>query len=238
MPLTDPQRRTVNHTVNSDTASAINADQLARVIRYTEGWVGGLILLSDAIDRTPEDNRDKYLFSEISSRLGMQAFQYFGGEILASLPRATRRFLIVSSVFETIDPALMGDLCKELNGKEILTKLVQRNLFVHSIHDERDGWLFRYHQLFRDYLLSLFNSNFNEDERSAILYQAGLLCESRGKMENAAHFYIRCGRYQNAVNVIETIGTDLLKMGRATDLSTLIQALPENQIKHNPWLLL
>lgn len=216
----------------------LDQEQLTRIHRLTEGWVGGLILLSEVLDRIPEDKQKNSLLSDVSSEFQMQAFQYFGEIIWESLPRRTQRFLVVSSIFETIDPELIAKLYAEVDCREILSELVHRNLFVHSIYDEKKGWLFRYHQLFRDYLASRFNSDLEEDDRLAILYQAGSLCESHGKMERAAHFYIRCGRYQNAASVIEAIGMDLLKTGRTADLAKLIQALPEHYVLDNPWFLL
>jgi DNA-binding SARP family transcriptional activator len=216
----------------------LSRDHLSRIHQNTEGWVGGLILLSEAIDRLPEHEREDRLFSEISAQFQTQAFHYFGGEILNALPRSTQRFLIVSSIFETMVPELIEDFFKDGNCLEILSKLEQRNLFIHSIYDERQGWLFRYHQLFRDYLQSRFKSDLSANERKSIRYRAGLVCESYGAMESAARFYIRCHRHQNAENVIENIGMNLIQMGRIADLSTLIRALPEQRIKSNPWLLL
>jgi ATP/maltotriose-dependent transcriptional regulator MalT/DNA-binding SARP family transcriptional activator len=216
----------------------LDKDHLTRVHRITEGWIGGLILLSEVLDRIPEEKQVNNLLSEVSSEFQMQAFQYFGEIIWESLPRRTQSFLIVSSIFETIEPELMADFYEGGDCKEILLNLVQRNLFVHSIYDEKEGWLFRCHQLFRDYLASRFNSDLEEDDRLAILHQAGSLCESRGRMEHAAHFYIRCGSYENAANVIQTIGMELLKMGRTTDLGNLIKALPKHYVLNNPWLLL
>lgn len=216
----------------------IDQDHLARVHRLTEGWVGGLILLAEVLDRLPEDKQDKHLLADVSSAFRLQAFQYFGEIIFKSLPRRTRRFLVVSSIFETIDPKLLADLHAEGDCKEILADLVRRNLFIHSIYDEKDGWLYRYHQLFRDYLASRFHADLQEEERAAVLQQAALLCQAQGKRELAVHFYTRCGRYQDAVSGIETIGMDLLKAGRTADLANLVQTLPDHHVRANPWLLL
>lgn len=216
----------------------LDKDHLKRIHRLTEGWVGGLILLSEALDRISEDKQVNSIFSDVSSEYRIQAFQYFGEIIWESLPRRTQSFLIRSSIFETVEPEFMEELYEVCDCKEILLDLVQRNLFVHSIYDEREGWVFRYHQLFRDYLVSRFNSDLEEGDRFAILHQAGSLCESRGRLEHAVHFYIRCGRNENAANAIQSIGMDLLKAGRTADLANLIKALPDHHVRKNPWLLL
>jgi len=216
----------------------LDQDHLARVHRLTEGWVGGLILVSEVLDCIPEDKQDNNLSSDVSSAFRLQAFKYFGEIIFKSLPRRTQRFLIVSSIFETLHPKLLSDLYAGGDCMEILADLVRRNLFIHSIYDEKEGWLFRYHQLFRDYLATRFHSDMGEDERAAVLHQAASLCEAHGKRELAVHFYIRCGRYQKAVKGIETIGMDLLKTGRTADLANLVQTLPEHHVRDNPWLLL
>jgi len=216
----------------------LDTDHLKRIHRLTEGWIGGLILLSEVLDRIPENKQVNSLLSDVSSEYRIQAFQYFGEIIWESLPRRTQSFLVRSSIFETVEPELMTELYEDGDCTEILLDLVQRNLFVHSIYDEKQGWVFRYHQLFRDYLASHFNSELEEVDRLAILHQAGLICESRGRMEHAVHFYIRCGRNENAANAIQSIGMDLLKAGRTADLANLLKALPEHYVQDNPWLLL
>lgn len=216
----------------------LDQDHLKHIHRLTEGWVGGLILLSEIFDRISEDNQKNNFFSEVSSEFRVQAFQYFGEIIFESLPRRIQRFLVVSSIFETIEPELVAELDERSDCKNVFFDLVQRNLFVHSIYDEKKGQLFKFHQLFRDYLASRFKSDLKKDDRLAILHKAGALCELRGRMEHAADFYIRCGRYENAACVIQKIGVELLKRGRTADLSNLIQALPAEKVQDNPWLLL
>jgi len=115
----------------------LDQDHLARVHRLTEGWVGGLILVSEVLDCIPEDKQDNNLSSDVSSAFRLQAFKYFGEIIFKSLPRRTQRFLIVSSIFETLHPKLLSDLYAGGDCMEILADLVRRNLFIHSIYMER-----------------------------------------------------------------------------------------------------
>ncbi len=60
--------------------------QLKRVHKFTEGWVGGLILLSETLDRLPEDLQGQYLLEGIPDRFKGTVFRYFGEEILSSQP--------------------------------------------------------------------------------------------------------------------------------------------------------
>lgn len=216
----------------------LNANQLERVHQLTEGWIGGLILLSDSLDRLASDSREKYLFKDSSSHYKAETFQYFGDEILSDLPDITQNFLILSSIFDIINPKLVNQFLDGEDAGQILNDLVQKNLFVQTIYDEKQGLLYKYHQLFRDFLQSKFNSEFLEKDKLSFLDKAGSLCEINADLENAAKFYLKAKNYKKAEKVVEQIGGKFLMAGRTTDLSKLIQGFPEDIIQNNPWMLL
>jgi len=124
--------------------------------------------LSLHLDRFPEDTREKYLRESIPDRFKGAVFQYFGEEILSSLPGATQRFLIRSSIFDIIEPGLAKDLLGE----------------------DKKGWVFRYHQLFRDFLQSKFRSEIGEEEKRALFQNAGSIYEQRGRLGKSVNFHL------------------------------------------------
>jgi len=216
----------------------LDAGQVKKIHQLTEGWVGGLILLSDKLDRLPEASRQKYLLEDIPTFFKAEVFQYFGEEIFYAQPYENQRLLIISSIFESIDPALLNGLADIDNAEQILMDLVQRNLFVQTVYDEKKGWLFRYHQLFRDFLQSKFDLSFSQDEKNAVLNRVALLCERNEQWQNAANFYLKAQNFHAAATLIEKLGTDLLKSGRTADLSNLLLSLPKDIVIDKPWLLL
>lgn len=216
----------------------LTTGQVKRIHQQTEGWVGGLILLSEKLDRLPEDSRQNYLLEDIPTFFKAELFQYFAEEIFDAQPYTNQRLLMISSVFESIEPALLNHLADIDNADQILMDLVKRHLFVQSIYEEEKGWLFRYHQLFRDFLRSKFDSNIVQDEKNAILIKAASFCAHKGEWQDAANLYLEAQNFQEAATIIERLGADLLKLGRTADLSNLLLSLPKDIVLDRPWLLL
>jgi len=216
----------------------LDTGQVNRIHQLTEGWVGGLILLSEKLNRLPEDSRQNYLLEDIPTFFKAEVFQYFAEEIFDAQPYTSQRLLMISSVFESIEPALLNRLADIDNAEQILIDLVQRNLFVQSVYEEKKGWFFRYHQLFKDFLRSKLDSSIAQDEKNAVLNRAASLCARNGEWQNAANFYLEAQNFHEAASVIERLGADLLKSGRTVDLSNLLTALPKDIVLDRPWLLL
>jgi len=50
-------------------------------------------------------------------------------------------------------------------------------------------------------------------------------------------YFLEAKEYPRAVAIIEQLGTDLLRAGRKSDLIQWLQAIPEETVQGNPWLL-
>jgi ATP/maltotriose-dependent transcriptional regulator MalT/DNA-binding SARP family transcriptional activator len=212
--------------------------QLTKIHQFTEGWVGGLILLSESLERLPKGSRQKYILEDIPDRFKRDIFQYFGEEILSSQPGPIQQVLIKSSLFDIVDPGFVEDVFEIKDTAEVLHELSRKNLFVHSNYDEKKGWLFRYHQLFRDFLQAKFKSEISEKEQQSLFFKAGSIYEQRDDLEESVKYYLEAKAYDRAASVIERMGMDLLNAGRTGDLSQWLRALPEEFVQGNPWLLL
>lgn len=211
-------------------------DLLRRIHQLTEGWIGGLVLLCDYLEQVPENSRAEYL-EDLTEKFKGEIFQYFGEKVFSSLPSQGQEFLITSSIFDAVEPAFIRDFMGIENAQEILEDLAKRNLFVQSIYDKRRGWLFRYHQLFRDFLQTKFQTVVRQEQQLAAYSKAASLFEQRGELEDAVKYYLQARAYPQAGSVMEQIGVDLLQRGRTGDLSQWLQSLPQNLIQGNPWLL-
>jgi ATP/maltotriose-dependent transcriptional regulator MalT len=209
---------------------------LRRLHQLTEGWIGGLVLLCDYLEQIPENARQECL-EDLTEKFKGEIFQFFGERVFASLSGQSQEFLIKSSLFDTVEPDFIRDFLGIDTAQEILDDLAHRNLFVHSIYDKRRGRVFRYHQLFRDFLHSKFQTVVSPEAQLAAYFRAGALFEQRGELEESIKYYLQAGAYPQAVSVIERIGVDLLKAGRKADLYQWLERLPQNSIQGNPWLL-
>ena len=217
--------------------TSFTADQLKKIFVATEGWIGGLILLSESLSRYSEDVRTKFISEELPDHFKKEVFEYFGREFFSYQPEHVQKFLVRTSVFDPIEPSFMKNLVGMENAEEILQGFAERNLFVQSIYREEKGWSFRFHQLFRNFLKAKFESELEDEERRSLLLEAARLYAHRNELENAVRYFLQVKAYGDAVPLIERCGMDLLKKGRTTDLSQWILSLPEEIIQGNPWLL-
>jgi LuxR family transcriptional regulator, maltose regulon positive regulatory protein len=215
----------------------LNSSQVARIHAAAEGWVGGLLLFSEAIQRLPEGERERYISEKIPDHLRMEAFRFFEEAILSSQPPEIREFLIKSSVLDKMETEFIRDLLGTKDIEEVLQEAARKHLFVQSNYEEGKGWVFRYHQLFRDFLLLKFNTELSSETRQSLFLKTGLLFQQRGRLEEAVRYFLQAGAYESAVPAIEKTGGNLVRSRRTDDLREWLQALPEETVQGNPWLL-
>ena len=218
--------------------STPNTDQIKEILRATGGWAGGLVLLSEGMDQLPEETITKFFSMGDLHGFKKRAFQYLGQEIFSSLSQEVQAFLIKSSIIDLIEPHFIIDFSEMQNSRDILQEHVRKNLFIESIRDERRGWLFKYHPVFRDFLKAKFETNLAINEQQLLFLKAAYLYEQREDLENALHFFLQAHAYSQAANVIERLGMDALRMGRIQDLGQWVRSFPDEIVKANPWLLL
>ncbi len=216
---------------------SLPTDLMVRIHQLTEGWIGGLVLLCDSLDWVPEAQREKYITESLTIKIIGGIFQYYGEKIFSSLPAQVQEFLVKSSILDIVEPKFIKEFTGTENAREILEDLARRNLFVQSIFDKKKGWLFRYHQLFRDFLHTKFKTGMVKEQQENSYIRAASLSEPRGELEAAVKYYLQARAYPRAVSVLEKVGLNLLKEGRVGDLSQWLRALPDDLIQENPWLL-
>jgi ATP/maltotriose-dependent transcriptional regulator MalT/DNA-binding SARP family transcriptional activator len=216
---------------------SFSEEQLSRISLAAEGWIGGLILLSESLSRVPEESRQAYVLNHLPGDFKKEVFQYFDKEIFSAQTGAVQEFLLQSSSLDFIDPPLVKELFGTENVKEPLRGLVRRNLFVHSLYDEKKGWNFRYHQLFKEFLRAKFESRTEEEERHRLFSRIGALYARKGDLESAVKYLLEAKAYSQAAALIAQLGTTLFWQGRMGDLSRWLQAFPEEFVQGNPWLL-
>ena len=216
---------------------AFDAGQLKKIHSATDGWIGALILFGEFLGRFQESTMEKFISEDFPDHFKKEIFQYFGKEIFSSLSEQVQEFLIKSSLIDLIEPAFIRDFLGMEMAEEILREHVRKNLFVHSFYDEKKGWLFQYHHLFRDFLKAKFMTSVRHQEQESLLLKAGTLYEQRGELENSVKYFLEAKAYPWAASVIERSGMDLLQKGRIGDLSKWLLSLPDGTIQDNPWLL-
>ena len=124
----------------------LSTDELILLEARTEGWVAGLQLAALAL-------RDRADSTEFITRFaGDHSYivDYLGAEVFKRQSDQVRDFLLKTSILPQLTPALCDTVTGDNNGREILDYLIQANLFLIPLDDNRT-W-YRYHSLFSDLL--------------------------------------------------------------------------------------
>jgi LuxR family maltose regulon positive regulatory protein len=214
------------------------SEALDKIRQATEGWVGGLILMAEILGRDLASDPDLFWRDGFLTRFRVEAFGYLGREIFAAQPPEVQDMLIRASLVPLVDPSLMRGLTQAVDTEKVLREFARRNLFVQGIYEPEKGWVFRFHQLFREFLLNRFQETFSEEESIALYRKAASLFEERGDLEAAGNLYLLAKDVASAAGVIRHLGLEMLDKGRREDLSKLLGALPDELIQQDPWLLL
>ena len=207
----------------------IPSGDVERLATGTEGWAAGLYFagLSLADEKggpgaAAARNGDSRLVCE-----------YFQHDVLMGLPPETVRFLMETSVLET----MTAELCQEVTGRAdavaILEDLADRHLFCLR-SDAKPNW-YRYHRLFADFLQHRLAVQDPAGARHARLRAADWL--ARNSHEGAAFDHlVRSHAYDQAMRLGAAGVTRQLGTGQPSHGDAWLPGeLPQSYLEGDPW---
>lgn len=208
-----------------------------QVLQITEGWPGGLVLLAQTLERINPAQWVDYLSNNLPERLCGEALQYFSEEVFNAQPPKIRRFLTRASVPDVIDPVILADALDDPDCPQQLDRLVQHNAFIHSFYyGKRHLPLFRFNQLFQEFLRTKFQATHTPAEQQDFYAQIAAAYDAQGDVATAIKWYLRAREFKRAAAGLTKISTDWVIRGCLNDLTALIEEFPEQELRSDPWL--
>lgn len=138
--------------LNHQLGLALSSDDLAALMKRTDGWAAGMTLLSASLERitTPAA---RTLFVDQLAHSNRYIFDYLAESVLNREDATIRTFLIETSIFDELEPTLCAAVTGRSDAELILQELFRRNLFIIALESTSTTHTFyRYHDLFRDFL--------------------------------------------------------------------------------------
>ncbi|MGH8629293.1 MAG: AAA family ATPase, partial [Burkholderiales bacterium] len=219
----------VVHLFRDILGKEIPPDDAQHLADVTEGWAAALVLLADRV----EANRTSISLEHL--RRSDTLYQYIMLEQFKPLPDDVKQFLTGSAITRRIEIALVNELLGITVAEEKLSFLERRNLFVLS--DERSAGSYRYHRLFRAFLISHLRTS-DQERFAALNLRAAAMMETSEKWEDAVYHLIQAAAWDRIVQITERVGRRMFEEGHWDALRDWLDAIPADALAEQPRLVL
>ncbi|HSD83444.1 MAG TPA: tetratricopeptide repeat protein [Anaerolineae bacterium] len=208
----------------------VTAEQAAQLAEESEGWITAIVLTSQNVWQN-------FLAGLVRARDSAgTVFEYLAGEVFDRLPRALRQFLYDSSILRQFTVMLCDEIREHHDAPDWIDQVENRNLFLTRIDVEGVTW-FRYHHLFRDFLVTRFKRE-EPDRCMQLQRRAGEWFEIHQQPEEAVEHFHQAGALERAAQVMNHSARDLFLAGRIQTLTHWIGLLPPRLRGEAPELVL
>lgn len=198
------------------------------VTAETEGWPIALQMLSDSLGAVREEALDS-LLERIPGPSDL-LFDYLAEEVFSRQTPEVRQFLGESALLRRLDPETCDRVLGVRDTAEVLRLLENSSLFVTA-----DGG-FRYHHLFRDFLMR--RSGVSAERQAEIHRDASAFFRSRGDDEEAVHHMLAAKDYTGAADALVRLAAPMAGTGRHQTFGRWLDQLPDTVLSNSPELLL
>ena len=185
------------------------------------GWPAALKLAADAAMNTD-------LPLQINSGT-VEIYKYLANEVLEQQPGEIRDFLISSAVLEIITPEICNLLLERSDSGAILDYLERQQLFLIPLAGPVKAY--RYHQLFRDFLIERLGVG-----KEHLLGKAGAIALRNGHLDQAIEYYLTAGVDHDLLPLLEKAGKEAFRQGRWQTVERWLGMLASEQVLADEWL--
>ncbi len=207
----------------------LTPEEIKTLHEKTEGWASGLVLM---LERARLGGSQTFLSEDVADG---GIFDYFAGEIFKKAEKGIQGFLLKTAFL----PSLNVKQAERLSGEEladfILTTLNRHNFFTERLSGA--GQNYRYHPLFRDYLIKQAKVVFAAEELLSLQIKAAQIQEEAGNIEDAARLYGDAGEGRQLARIVINHARHFLQQGRNRTVAEWLASIPQIMVEGNPWLL-
>ncbi|MBF0539177.1 MAG: hypothetical protein HQL03_13090 [Nitrospirae bacterium] len=214
--------------IKNDTEYVVQDDVINRLHDNTGGWVTGLILTIDQINRT----KNTAIFNVPVANEIM--FDYLSKEIFDSAETDVKEFLLNTAYLPEFTVEMAGEIAPKTQAGEILTSKNKQYFFTERYTD--GGVIFGYHDLFRDFLLNQSKDYYGLHLDEIVLRAANIL-EEHGYVEESARLLIEIKRWERFEELILKHVQHMITEGKHTLVDSWFASMPDKFMQDHPWLL-
>ncbi len=207
----------------------IDSATIAELHRRTQGWVAGLVLLTEWGGTHLQEGFDLHVDTTQS------IFDYFATEIFCRASGCVRNFLLKTSLL----PKLSIELAARLAGNSmsecvvIFRELVRRNLFTVQ-HGQGN---YEYHPLFRAFLIRRMEEQCSAEQINELRRASAHCLLECGDVESGIALLQEAKEWEAALKLILVHACSLTRQGRTRTLQTWLDRTPPSLLAETPWAL-
>ena len=213
--------------------TGLSEQSLTQLAEKTEGWAAALQIVCSSLNGQDAPSADRFIAGLSGSH--RYIFEYLAEEVFRRQSGKRQIFLMNTAILSQMDAATCNTLPAVTNAQAMLDQLESENLFLTSIDTNRH-W-YRYHYLFREFLLSKLLR-----ERPEMVPQLHLAVgghyEQLGELEAAFTHYVEAKGWEAAARVIGIFAPGYVERGRVEVLNRYLTILPDEIMHGHPNLLL
>lgn len=158
-------------------------------------------------------------------------FDYLAREVLVQQSKEVQKFLVKSSALAEMDAAVCDAVLESGQSLNMLNWLQNSGLFVVSVGDN----VYRYQNLFHDFLQARL---WKDTATAKALHLKAASYYQSAYPEKSIYHLMQADQFLEAAELLERIGSDLVRHGRLGSLLEKIGQLPDEIRSQRPGLLL
>lgn len=202
----------------------LGEETVQALLEQSDGWAAGFVLLL----RHPVGALQPPGTVEV-------LFEYFAREVLGAADAELRAFLLLSAWL----PSMSAEMAQRMTGhpqvQSLLRSLLQGNYFLSRTAGPDPHY--RYHQLFRQFLLRQAQTAWSADDLLRCRRRAAAILEDAGQLDAAVALRRDAGDWDSLEGLIRRTAPSLLEQARAQTLDGWLSGIPAAALVERPWLL-
>jgi ATP/maltotriose-dependent transcriptional regulator MalT len=202
-----------------------------KVCRVTEGWISGVVLICNMMQRLGIYNIEACFQDDGKKN---EIFRFFLTEALQGLsPGCIRSIALIATLDEfSITDIETAFVIKD--AEATIRYCEELNLFIQKTVSGETTY--RFHPLFRNFLLGLQNEFFSPEEIEALRIRASDYYLKTHDNVRAIRHMLQASRLEEVVRLLCLNGRKMLDTGLGEYLKMFIEELPGQLVENNPYL--
>lgn len=211
----------------------INDEDIGLIHNKTEGWVAATQLFSLAIQNELPSSRQKHVnIIENMSGTDKDVVKYLSNSVFNLQEQQVKDFFLCTALLKRFNAELCLAVCDNQSSPEILDYVSNQGLFIFELDRER-RW-FRYHHLFREFLLGELEK-LDSEKIQQLACRAAKWFEQQGYFEEAIHYYLRGQQFEKASLMIADVVVEVSQYhGNHGRLLKWVSRLPLSHMLKKP----